>query len=65
VRLDDVVKGPLLGGPQRVNLGRFLDEYAYRVSIAKHSLALAGWVLLLFQNLTFKHFNERNSVRGT
>lgn len=39
VLLDDVVKGPLLGGPQRVTLGRFLGEYAYRVSIAKQSYA--------------------------
>jgi len=36
-RLDDLVAGPLLGGPDRVTLGQFLGEYAYRFSIAKQS----------------------------
>jgi integrase len=36
-KLDDAAKGPLLGGPERVNLGQFLGEYAFRYSIAKQS----------------------------
>ena len=35
--MDDAAKGPLLGGPERVTLGAFLGEYAYRHSIAKQS----------------------------
>lgn len=37
VKVDDVASGPLLGGPERVTLGAFLGEYAFRFSIAKQS----------------------------
>lgn len=32
---DDLHKGPLFGGPERITLGRFLGEYAARFTIAK------------------------------
>lgn len=35
--MDDAAKAPLLGGPERVTLGAFLGEYAFRHSIAKQS----------------------------
>lgn len=36
-KLDNETMGPLLGGPERVSLGQFLGEYAFRFSIAKQS----------------------------
>lgn len=35
--IDNEASGPLLGGPERVTLGAFLGEYAFRFSIAKQS----------------------------
>jgi integrase len=36
-KLDNAATGPLLGGAERVTLGEFLGEYAFRHSIAKQS----------------------------
>lgn len=32
---DDIDKGPLFGGPERITLGRFMGEYAGRFTIVK------------------------------